>query len=421
MAPLPHTPCHSTVNPPHCRPRSCAAGPVTRIRAPLSSGSTPSSFFSSTSDFRTASRATARCSTDPKLLPFDALRAHGRGAANRPARELGPQDPCNRIVDTPARDDPALHLPLQPGDELAPGLRHHEHVDPGVHGHRGGFRVIVSQRIDPVPVRDHEPAETHLLLQHLLDEVPVRVALLAVPAAQRHHDGQDSGLQRRRVGRNVEAPQLLLAPHRVPLVHPGLSPSVPHPVLGAGDDSALLQPPDDPPRILGHQSRILRVALVGAPPARVARHGEGGREGPVDPRGTDLPRRHASDPLDQLGIPRRPQPDVVRKHCRAPHVGVPVDRINPVEDRDRHVVPVLLHRHGPVGVVHRHPVGGAVVAGAGTAAAQHRADVETLRFAGADVEPFRLRHLPDLLIERHARDDLPDALPGRGCAPAHSG
>ena len=219
---------------------------------------------------------------------------------------------------------------------------------------------------------------------------------------------------------------------RVALVHSVPRPAVPNPVFRARQDAAtslaLLQPPHDPSRVRGHQSRVLRVALVGPPPARIPRHRQRRREGPVHPRRPHLPSGDPPDPLDQIRIARRAQPDVVGEDRGAEHVGVAVNGVHAVEWRNRQVVRVLLHRRHPVRVVHRHPVGRPVVARTRSAAAQHRTDVVPLHLLRTGVEPLRLRHLPDLLIKAHAREELLHPL-GDRCArrvrrarePAHEG
>ena len=111
------------------------------------------------------------------------------GPVKEAARRLDAQDPSDGVVDSLDRHRAALHLRLQPGDEGFPRLGHHEHVDSGVYRHRGSLGIVVGQRIDPVPVGDHEPAEPHLPFEHVPDQVAVCVALRAVPAAQRHHYG----------------------------------------------------------------------------------------------------------------------------------------------------------------------------------------------------------------------------------------
>ena len=76
-------PCQSMVQPPHWLPMSSAFLPATTIRfAVFESGSVFLSFFSSTSDSRTARRATSRCAGDPKRA---CKRAVGEGRAPRVA------------------------------------------------------------------------------------------------------------------------------------------------------------------------------------------------------------------------------------------------------------------------------------------------------------------------------------------------
>ena len=249
--------------------------------------------------------------------------------------------------------------------------------------------------------------------------------------------------------------EFLLVHNRVALVHAVAGPPVTHPVLRAGQDALranpreiggalpalaaaiprpldtlahalrahhtpTLQPPHDPARIPAHHPRILRIALVRPPPAWIPRHRQRGRKGPIHPRRPHLARRDPPDPLDQVGVAHGAQPDVVREDRRAQHIGISVNRVHAIEERDRQVVVVLLHRRGPVGVVHGHPVGRAVVPRARAAAAEHRADVVPLHLGGADVNSFRLRHLADLLVHGHPREEFPHSLPDVGGFSGHS-
>ncbi len=83
------SPCQVNVQPPACLAMLSAPSPATSTRCFGASGSTPPWFFSSTSDSRTAWRATARCSGAPSSsnLPPSA-RAEGLGFSNRPMRNL---------------------------------------------------------------------------------------------------------------------------------------------------------------------------------------------------------------------------------------------------------------------------------------------------------------------------------------------
>ena len=222
----------------------------------------------------------------------------------------------------------------------------------------------------------------------------------------------------------METPQLLLANYSVALVHPRIRPTVSDPVLGAGDDAVgaetrgldavtrVLQPLHDPVRVLRNERRILRVALVGAAPARIKRDGQGGRKRPVHARGQHFQCGDAPDPLDQVRVAGGAQPDVVREDRRPPHIAIPVDRVHAVQERDRQVVLVLLHRCRPIGVVHGHPVRRTITARTRPAAAQHGADVKRLDLGRTDVHPLGLRHLPDLLVEGHAREQRFNACVG---------
>ena len=95
--------------------------------------------------------------------------------------------------------------------------------------------------------------------------------------------------------------------------------------------------------------------------------------------------------------------DVVREDHRADDVVVAVHGVDAVEQRD---LQARLDRLRLVHLVHRRPVLDAVRSRIRAAAAQHRSDEER-RDVGRvlDVLVIGLRHLPDLLFERHLRDD----------------
>ena len=82
-------PCQVIVQPPFCLPILSAPSPVTKICWLGLSGSNWSLFFNNTNDFRTASRATARCSEEPIIELSDViLRSDGAAFSNIPARSL---------------------------------------------------------------------------------------------------------------------------------------------------------------------------------------------------------------------------------------------------------------------------------------------------------------------------------------------
>ena len=155
-------PCQVSVQPPYCLAN--VVGAVARdqhaLAARAAAAASPS-FLSSTSDSRTAWRATARCSGAPsssnrpasgrvrglrllRTVPRAASRAgcaaRRRRAAPSGSRPTAPARACWRA------------------DRL-PAVRRHEHVEPGVE--RGGAARVAAARhlAVRVPVADHEAVE----------------------------------------------------------------------------------------------------------------------------------------------------------------------------------------------------------------------------------------------------------------------
>ena len=85
---------------------------------------------------------------------------------------------------------------------------------------------------------------------------------------------------------------------------------------------------------LGDDRGVLGEALVRAAPALVARHREARRERPLRAGRAHLERGHARRGLDERGVARAAQADVVREKRRAFDVAVAVHRVDAVQDRD---------------------------------------------------------------------------------------
>ena len=82
-------PCQVMLQPPHCLGTLSAPSPATSTLRLRSSGKRSFEFLSSTSDLRTASRATARCSGAPTSARWsDNGRDDGRPFSNKPARSF---------------------------------------------------------------------------------------------------------------------------------------------------------------------------------------------------------------------------------------------------------------------------------------------------------------------------------------------
>ena len=157
---------------------------------------------------------------------------------------------------------------------------------------------------------------------------------------------------------------------------------------------------------LATSSGDLAEALVGAPPALVARDREAGREVPVDAGAGDLARGDARGGLDDRGIARAAHADVVREDRRALDRAVAVDGVDAVEHRDPEP---RRQRLALVAIVHLDPGGGLVGLGQRIGARQHRAEQEVVNFL-AVLERFHvgLGHLADLFVQRHLRQQRLD-------------
>ena len=275
--------------------------------------------------------------------------------------------------------------------------------------------------LDRVPVGHDQPVEIELLLEH-----PGHQRAVAVQLAQRlrparrprvvadHHGGR-SGIERGVIPRAVNGGELCGVAAVLTLVDALERPAIADEVLHAGGNIALagqfaLQPAHQRAAQFRDHGGIAGIAFIGAAPALILHHGDGGREGPADPGGADLLRGRPPDPLDQIGIVRRAQPDIVREHRCPHHIVVAMNRVGAPDQRDlhRHVggqrrLRIGIGQTGPVGqagvLVHPRP---------GPAAVQDRTDVVLAHLIGRDRADFGLGHLPDLLLQRHPRHDLRD-------------
>ena len=161
--------------------------------------------------------------------------------------------------------------------------------------------------------------------------------------------------------------------------------------------------------------RIGTVAFVRPAPARVLDDRQRRRESPGDARRSDLFCGRSTDACHQCRIMRCAEPDVVGEKRRAVDIAVAVHRVGAPDDRylDRHV-----GRHGcAVEFVRQfQPVldtGVHVHARPGAAAIEDRTDVVAAYVIRSDRADIGLGHLPDLLLQRHSRDDRSDASFGR--------
>ena len=124
------------------------------------------------------------------------------------------------------------------------------------------------------------------------------VMLDAVPARKGDHDGLHAGFDRRHVTRVVDVAQLGLGDLRIALVATVFGAAVGQEVFGGGDHvraaqeiraaRLALQSLHEDAGVRGDDAGIFRITFVGAAPAIVLRHGDRGRERPVDAGGAHL-------------------------------------------------------------------------------------------------------------------------------------
>ena len=168
--------------------------------------------------------------------------------------------------------------------------------------------------------------------------------------------------------------------------------------------------------ISAYQRALVGEALIGASPACILRNGKGRRERPIHAGGTHGARSGCANLPDQGRIVCRTQADIVRKQRGAKHIAVAVHRIRAPDDGNLHGG-INGHRSVVITVRQRQPIrhaGVLVAVGPGTAAVEHRADVELLDLGGRDRLDLRLGHLADFLRQSHVRHNVLSARVQRG-------
>ena len=318
--------------------------------------------------------------------------------------ELEGEEALQRLVDLRLLQLAALHGLDRALVELR---RRHDEVVAGADRHRGrvGVRrrdlLLVHEAADVVPVGHQHAREAPLVLENLAQQPLAggrRHAVHRLVAGHEHH--------RAGAGRPLERRQEVaaqLAPRDVGLgrVAAALRLGVAGVVLGRGHDrgrvveALALVAADEGGAELADQVRVLAEGLPGAAPAHVAGQAQHGREGLVDAGRGHLLGGHAAHPLEELGAPARGHGELRREDVGALPEGVAVDAVLADQERD----PEAVLR----GEVHR--------------AADLRAeDVQQRpglpRVDEGEVLAAGVEHqqLADLLLERHAGDEVGHAL-----------
>ena len=149
--------------------------------------------------------------------------------------ELGLEDAADGVVDPCPADPSGVDLSKQQLLELLGAEGLHEHVGAGVHSDSHLVRGQatnsgvggVGNLVNPLPVRDDETVEVVLTLEHVGDQLLVRVHLdrVAHPVfdpvdtGERRHDAAHAvPPDRRRIGRQIDLRELVPTRHRDALV-----------------------------------------------------------------------------------------------------------------------------------------------------------------------------------------------------------
>jgi hypothetical protein len=104
------------------------------------------SFFRSTSDSRTACRATVRCSGEPSIFHWPAYgRDEGLPSRQKPGADLHAQDARHSLVEARHGDFAGVNLREQVRVKPLPAVWRHVHVDAGQQRLRAAFAAAARQ------------------------------------------------------------------------------------------------------------------------------------------------------------------------------------------------------------------------------------------------------------------------------------
>ena len=346
------------------------------------------------------------------------------GGVKDARRDLGAEDTGDGLVQPRGGDLARPRLGQGIVVKGLPGVRGHEHVEPGVDRIGAAVGPAAGQGGMGVPVADQQALEAQRSPQDVGQQRPVAGVLGSIPAREGHHDRQDAGVDGLAVAGQVDVDQFLFG-HRciAPVATVGGS-AVGEEMLGRSHDIAgrqtdavaqfALQSAHEGGGIGSGDTRLFGEPFIGPAPAVVAGHGQGRGEGPVDTGRCDFLGRGAGDGLDQGRVARGAEADVVRKDGRPDDVGVAVHSVD--AEQQGHACAGAFGGGRAEGARQVEPGLGSrplVAVGGGTAAGQYRADRpggEVLRLDRADV---RLDQLTDLLLDGHDGEQVADAGLGR--------
>src|SRR5260370_29659874 len=106
---------------------------------------------------------------------------------------LDPQDSPARVLDPGVRNDSRLDGVIHRAYEPLVLEWNHDHVETGVYRQADRTLEAWVELAHAEPVGDEESAKAKLALEHIRQQVAMRVQLQTVPAAVRDHDAQRAG------------------------------------------------------------------------------------------------------------------------------------------------------------------------------------------------------------------------------------
>ncbi len=237
---------------------------------------------------------------------------------------------------------------LQILDEFAIVIGDHHHVHAGVDGNADRGFIILGDLVDGVVVGDEKALEADLVLQNLGQQVFRAGYFDAVPTVVGRHDGSDARGNGGEIALHVNAAQRCFVDAGVALIQKFLSwttgaeagAAIAHIMFGAGQNGVrigetfALEAADGGCAQLRYQLGIFREAFIGAAPTDVLRDRHAGREDPLDTGGSHFLGGDFADLLDQGGVARRAQADVLREDHGAQDVVMSVNGVDAVEQGD---------------------------------------------------------------------------------------
>ncbi len=343
-----------------------------------------------------------------------------------PVKEAQPrlhsQDAAHGVVDACKWNAAGARVRERARVHLLPVFGHHQQIDAGEHGARAIGLAAPGQLAVGVPIAHDETGKAHAILQHRRHETAVAGHLDALPTREGNHHAHHARVDRSRVTGSMNADEIRLTDLRITLVDAPRRAAVAQKMLrGRRHVPALndttgggltLQAAHHRRGIRTHEFGRLRIALVGATPTVVARHGDARGEDPVKARRGSLHRRCRANSAQQLRVVRGAEGDVVRKDRGACDVAVAVHGIDPEHHRNRHVARARFDRHRTIGPGRVDPGPGARPIGGAEwrriAAGQHRTERVAAQVTRRHARNVALDHLADFLLEAHPREQATD-------------